>query len=133
MRTNSLKRAVRQILADEDLNKKVIAIYHRRADKDDVFPHVIYHIEQIGETERFRHDYQIIIDVYVKSKSTVDTDDIADMIEDMFTERNDPKTDILPTFFVEQRRYLRDENPEIQHVQITITAQVYEVEVNGYH
>lgn len=127
-RTNELRRLIFSMLSEQSFKEKsgIKGIYYELADEDAMFPHVVYEISSAMYTDMTRKDYSMIIDVYDRSDEATAAEDIADIIENMFDAKNLPQDKIYPTFFLEDRRTVQDEDKKIRHKQITIVIQNYE-------
>lgn len=127
-RTNELRKLVFSMLNKSCFKKKngIKAVYYELADDEAMFPHVIYGISNALYSDLNRKDYTMIIDVYDKSDSAIAAEEIADNIEDLFDSKNLPQSSIYPTFYIENRRTVIDEDKDIKHKQITIVIQNYE-------
>lgn len=102
-------------------------VYYDRAKPGADYPHVSFNFARVGLADLSRQDYTIIIDLWDRGESAVAVEDMADNIEAEFNNANNPTTDILPTFFIEAKRTVLDEDKLIRHKQLEIVAQNYEV------
>lgn len=123
-RTNSLKKVVKDMFT---AGQFTCPVTHGNADPVSVFPHVVYFFDSVSDEDLSRHDYTMIVDVYDRGSSSVTCDELADKVENMFNNSNKPQADILPTFFLKNRRAIRDEDKLVHHRQLTIQIQNYEV------
>ena len=127
-RTNELRQLVRTMLkASNVIDENVTEIYYKTADDDAMFPHIVYMVKSINLGYLDRKDYAITIDIYTKKNEKL-SNEIADEVEDMFNNANMPSGNILPTFFLNGRQDVIDEDKNIQHVIENIQAQLYEKE-----
>jgi len=123
MMTNDLRKAIKS-----KLNAIVTPIvYYRIADKDSMFPHIVFSLESSSmmDTDNNRYDYTLIIDIFDKNKQN-NVEEITDTIIKNLNNLNLPKTTILPTIYLDSRRSLIDEDKDINHNQITFVVQMYE-------
>ena len=121
MRTNDLKKLVQTKLKTLTTN-----VYHELADKDAVYPHIVFTFRRIDLQDLSRQDYILEVDVWDKGTSTTAVDDLADSIENLLQGKNLPQTNILPTFYLIDRRNILDEDKSIRHRQIQFQIQNYE-------
>ena len=128
-RTNNLRKLVKEMLSDAAFTEKhgVKGVYFETGDDKAMYPHIIFSFERIGTGDLWRHDVSLIIDIYTKGTSATKVEDMADDIEDMFNAENLPQTTILPTFYLERRTAVVDEDKTIRHRQIEIVVQNYEL------
>lgn len=128
-RTNELRKLVRTILGESSFIDRhgIKEIYHEIASDDKMYPHIVFSFDDINTGDLYRHDLSLIIDIYDKSDSAYLVESIADDIEDMFNAENLPQDTILPTFYLEARRPVADEDKKIRHRQIEVIVQNYEL------
>lgn len=125
-RTNDLRQLVQSMLKASDFMKKygIKEVYHKKADDEKMYPHIVYTIKSINLEDSSRKDYIITVDIYTKDEKEVNN--IADDVEDMFNNINSPNDTILPTFFLSGRNGVPDEDKNIQHEVVKIQIQLYE-------
>lgn len=121
MRTNDLKKLVQTKLKTLTTN-----VYHELADKDAVYPHIVFTFRRIDLQDLSRQDYILEVDVWDKEKDTTRVDNLADSVENLFQAKNLPQEHILPTFYLIDRRNILDEDKNIKHRQIQFQIQNYE-------
>jgi predicted RND superfamily exporter protein len=127
-RTNELRQLVRTMLkASVLITESVDEIYYKNADVGAMFPHIIFSVKSVNLGYVDRKDYAITIDIYTKKNEKL-SNEIADEIEDILNNANMPCGNILPTFFLNGRQDVIDEDKNIQHVIENIQAQLYEKE-----
>lgn len=126
-RTNELKKLITGMLS-ECSNLIDVKIYHEIADPDAMYPHIVYCLDNVNNDDMHRNDYMLVVDVYDRRRSTERVDELADYTEEMFNNNNNPTNLILPTFFLVNRRSIKDEDKMIRHQQLQILIQNYEVE-----
>ena len=129
-RTNNLKKLVKSILSEKNFIEEygIKEVYFEQASDDAMFPHIVFAFDAVGTGDLNRHDLLLVVDVYAKGCSTELIEDTCDEIEDMFDAANLPQDTILPTFFLESRRRVLDNDKSIRHRQIEILVQNYEEE-----
>ena len=127
-KTNEIRKLVTSKLTNEEFVKRygIKSVSYENADDDKVFPHIVFTLENINLGDLSRRDNILMIDVWDKSDSANLAEDIADEIEEMFWAQNMPQDLILPTFFLENRRTVKDEDKKIRHKQLEISIQNYE-------
>lgn len=129
-RTNELRKLVKSMLSEKKFTEenKIKDVYYENADDEAMFPHIVFDFDTVNLGDLHRKDKSLVIDIYDKSDSAFLVEKIADEIEDMFNAKNLPQENILPTFFLEDRRTVLDEDKKIRHRQIEIIVQNYEGE-----
>lgn len=129
-RTNKLRKLVKSVLSDEYFIQTygIKGVWFEAADKEKMYPHITFQFDQINTGDLYRHDLSLIIDLYDKGTSTLVVEQMADDVEDMFNAKNLPQEGILPTFYLERRNVVMDEDKMIRHRQIEIIVQNYEEE-----
>lgn len=123
MRTNDLKKLVQTKLKTLD-NK--VGVYHEIADDTAVFPHIVFSFRRIDLSDLSRQDYVLQVDVWDRSNSTQKVDDLADGVENLLQAQNLPQKNVLPTFYLIDRKMVEDEDKMIRHRQIQFQVQNYE-------
>lgn len=127
MRTNNLRKLVRSMLGEVTDKHGIKEIYYELANDDKMYPHIIFSFDNINTGDLYRHDLSLVIDIYDKADSAYLVEQIADDVEDMFNAINLPQETILPTFYLEARRSVPDEDKKIRHRQIEVIIQNYEI------
>lgn len=122
MMTNELRKVIKT-----KLNPITPLIYYQLADKDAMYPHIIFSLDSIDmlENDRNRFDYSLIIDIY-NELNVAEIEDITDEIVKSLNNLNLPKDYVLPTFYLESRRAIKDEDKKINHRQLEFVVQTYE-------
>lgn len=122
-RTNNLRELMYSML-------KVVCdrVYYEVADKDALYPHVVFTVDTIDNNDIYRKDYSVDIDIWDNSAKAFLVEELADKIEDMFNNANKPQDKILPTFYLIDRKMVTDENKKIRHRLIRVLVQNYEKE-----
>lgn len=121
IRTNELKKYIQSSLKTVCDNAS-----YKRAVNDKLYPHIVFTFKDINTGDLTRHDISVDIDVWDKDNGTVDIDEMCDSIEDMFNFKNHPQDKILPTFYLESRNDVTDDDKTIEHRLIRIVVQNYE-------
>ncbi len=129
-RTNKLRKLVKLVLSNEHFIQTygVKGVWFEIADEENMYPHITFQFDQINTGDLYRHDLSLIIDLYDKGTSALVVEQMADDVEDMFNAKNLPQEAILPTFYLERRNVVMDEDKMIRHRQIEIIVQNYEEE-----
>lgn len=123
MRTNDLKKLVQTQLKTV---QKDIKVYHEVADDTAVYPHLVFQFRRIDLNDLSRQDYVLQVDVWDRNNSTQTVDNLADSVENLLQGKNLPQTNILPTFYLIDRKTVEDEDKMIRHRQIQFQVQNYE-------
>ena len=123
MRTNDLKKLIQTQLKTV---QKDIKVYHEVADDTAVYPHLVFQFRRIDLNDLSRQDYVLQVDVWDRNNSTQTVDNLADSVENLLQGKNLPQTNILPTFYLIDRKTVEDEDKMIRHRQIQFQVQNYE-------
>ena len=118
-KTNDLRK-----LVQERLKEITPYVYYRKSDEDALYPHIVHLIDRVNLIAEHRDDVSLTVDIWTQSESIAN--DMADMVEKKFNSENLPQDNILPTFFLETRITVEDEDKNISHIQMTFTVQNYE-------
>ena len=121
MRTNDLKKLVQTQLKTVATN-----VYYEVADDKAVYPHLVFSFRRLDLNDLSRQDYILQVDVWDRGDKTQVVDDLADGVENLLQAKNLPQTDILPTFYLIDRKMVEDEDKMIRHRQIQFQVQNYE-------
>lgn len=121
MRTNDLIELIKTKLSTIASN-----VYYEVADEDALYPHVVFSFQQINLGDLSRQDYELDVDVWDKGEETETVENLCDSIEHLLHGANIPQKNILPTFYLIDRRILFDEDKEIRHRVVRFQIQNYE-------
>lgn len=94
--------------------------YYRRAINSNIYPHVVYTIEDIGDAKSLN------IDIWDKSESTERIEILADEIEKHLKDEvvtNDNHSFIL--YYNYDRQWIDDEDKNIQRINMTFEIRYY--------
>lgn len=122
MRTNDLRAQIYSMLHSVCEN-----VYYSVADEGALYPHIVYYIDERRNTAD--PCIENTIDVHIWGKSdvvsveTVET--LCDTVEALFETKNHPLANILPTFYLESRVAVDDEDKKIIHRVIRALSQTY--------
>lgn len=121
MRTNDLIELIKTKLSTVASN-----VYYEVADEDALYPHVVFSFQQINLGDLSRQDYELDVDIWDKGEETETVENLCDSIEHLLHGANLPQKNILPTFYLIDRRILFDEDKEIRHRVVRFQIQNYE-------
>ena len=121
MRTNDLIELIKT-----KLSTVASDVYYEVADEDALYPHVVFSFQQINLGDLSRQDYELDVDVWDKGEETETVENLCDSIEHLLHGANLPQKNILPTFYLIDRRILFDEDKEIRHRVVRFQIQNYE-------
>ena len=121
MRTNDLAT-----LVQTKLKTLTTDVYYEVASNKALYPHIVFDFDMIDLGDLSRQDYILIVDVWDKGQNTKAVDDLSDNVEKLLQAQNLPQTNILPTFYLMDRRRVLDEDKMIRHRQIRFQVQNYE-------
>lgn len=99
-------------------------VYYFLADENAMYPHIVFNLTRQSKYDFARDDVTLDVEIFDKSEENAQT--LADSVEAMFNNLNDPQTGLLPTFFVERITQVAESNKDIRHKSIEITIQNYE-------
>ena len=119
-RTNDLK-----ILLKTKLNTIATNVFFEQATDNALYPHIVYSFRTIELGDLSRKDYILEVDVWDKGTSTTQVDELADKVEDLLQGQNLPQTNILPTFYLMDRKAILDPDKDIKHRLIRFQIQNY--------
>ena len=120
MRTNDLKK-----LIQTKLKTITTDVYYEVASDDALYPHIVFDFDSINLGDLSRQDYMLNIDVWSNGKNTKPIDDMCDSIEELLQGQNLPQENILPTFYLVDRRTVPDQDKDIKHRLIRFQVQNY--------
>lgn len=126
MKSNELRRLVRANLVQATGLADAKEVFYKRASADAVFPHIVFEIDSINNTDLSRHDYSIDVHVWTKDDEE-HAENMVDAIEQKFYTVNDPQENILPTFFLDRTVLVDDPDRTLSHYVIRFVAQTYEI------
>lgn len=119
-RTNELNKLIKTKLKTLTTN-----VYYEQANDDALYPHIVFSFREINLGDLSRQDYILEVDVWDKSRSPYNVEQLADNVEDLLHCKNLPQTNILPTFYKIDRKSIIDPDKDIKHRQIRFQIQNY--------
>lgn len=119
MKSNEIRGLTQSLL--EQVNGRV---YYGKADEDVLYPHIVHRIERVDMIAEHRDD--ISVEVNVWSKSEREVNDLADSVEAALKGQNLPQENILPTYYLESRVNVEDEDKDLHHILLNFNVQNYE-------
>ncbi len=121
MRTNDLKELVQAKLGTLD-----VSVYHEMAIDTAMYPHIVFSFERIELGDLSRQDYVLDVDLWDKTEDTTVVDDLADSVENLLQAENLPQDNVLPTFYLIDRKNILDPDKYIKHRLVRFQIQNYE-------
>lgn len=121
-KTKSLRK-----LITEKLRTVPGDVYHRIAPADAAYPYKTFRLSAVGFTDA-RDDQELEVDIWDRSLDPKTAEEIADQVEEMFSDTNLPAPPIYPTFFRESRNPLDDPDKNLQHILLRFLVQLYKEE-----
>ena len=119
-KTIELRKLIVKLL--KEVNKSVF--YENASDKAK-YPYIVYNLDNINTVNYPRNDIILTIDVWDRSNSTVTVETLADKIEDVLNMLNKPSKNLFPTFYLEDRMSIDDEDPLIRRRQLKFKIESY--------
>lgn len=119
-KTIELRKLIVKLL--KEVNKSVF--YENASDKAK-YPYIVYNLDNINTVNYPRNDIILTIDVWDRSNSTVTVETLADKIEDVLNMLNKPSKNLFPTFYLEDRMSIDDEDPLIRRRQLKFKIENY--------
>lgn len=119
-RTNDLK-----ILLKTKLNTLATNVFFEQATDNALYPHIVFSFRTIELGDLSRKDYILEVDVWDKGTNSTNVDELADKVEDLLQAQNLPQTNILPTFYLMDRKSVLDPDKDIKHRLIRFQIQNY--------
>ena len=119
-KTIELRKLIVKLL--KEVNKSVF--YENASDKAK-YPYIVYNLDNINTVNYPRNDIILTIDVWDRSNSTVTVETLTDNIEDVLNMLNKPSKNLFPTFYLEDRMSIDDEDPLIRRRQLKFKIESY--------
>lgn len=120
MKIENLEYNVYQLL--DTLGYKV---YDSEAEKDAKYPYIIYNFRKINLGFSSRNDFVLEINVWDELLNYSRVNMIADKIQNLLSDLNNPDDKVLTTYYLESREKVEDENKKIKRVQLVFSAPSY--------
>lgn len=119
-KTIELRKLIVKLL--KEVNKSVF--YENASDKAE-YPYIVYNLDNINTVNYPRNDIILTIDVWDRSNSTITVESLTDKIEDVLNMLNKPSKNLFPTFYLEDRMSIDDEDPSIRRRQLKFKIENY--------
>ncbi|NGT54732.1 hypothetical protein G6Y98_02575 [Clostridium perfringens] len=119
-KTIELRKLIVKLL--KDVNKSV---FYENANDKAKYPYIVYNLDNINTVNYPRNDIILTIDVWDRSNSTVTVETLTDNIEDVLNMLNKPSKNLFPTFYLEDRMSIDDEDPLIRRRQLKFNIENY--------
>lgn len=114
---------LRKLIKDILLDLEVEVFFDDSTDKAK-YPYIVYSFESTNFSNN-RDDIILAIDIWDRNESTRNVEVLADGVEALFNFENKPTNKILPTFYLEGRYSLKDEDKKLKRRQIKISIKNY--------
>ncbi len=118
-KTKELRKIVKSLL-----DKTTGQTYYQDAVDDAAYPYKVFWFDMRVRTSK-RDDLTLIIDTW--GLSTSEVEGIADDIETILDDTNSPDGNSYPTFYLEPRSTIPDENKDIKRERIRVLVHNYYV------
>ena len=119
-KTIELRKIIKSILSETNRD-----VFFERADKNSIYPYIVYSIESINFNFGEREDVILSVNIWDKNESSSRIEVLTDEIEKKFMFNNKPTEKILPTFYLESRNVIPDEDELIKRRELRILIQNY--------
>ena len=119
-KTIELRKVVTKLL--KEVNKQV---YYESATDKATYPYIVYNFDTVNLNNYPRDDIFLTIDVWDQGETSTKVETLADNIEEALNMENKPSDKVLPTFYLEDRRSISDEDETIRRRQLKFTIQNY--------
>lgn len=119
-KTIELRKLIVKLL--KEVNKSVF--YENASDKAK-YPYIVYNLDNINTVNYPRNDIILTIDVWDRSNSTVTVETLTDNIEVVLNMLNKPSKNLFPTFYLEDRMSIDDEDPLIRRRELKFKIESY--------
>ncbi len=119
-KTIELRKLIVKLL--KEVNKSVF--YENANDKAE-YPYIVYNLDNMNTVNYPRNDSILTIDVWDRNKDTVTVETLSDKIEDILNMLNKPSEKSFPTFYLEDRMSIDDEDPLIRRRQLKFKIENY--------
>lgn len=100
-------------------------VYFEIAPAKATFPYIVYDLSSTNYGNSPRDDVMLIIDIWDKSSDTSVIERLTDTIETLLNNLNNPTPTVLPTFYLENRQSIQDEDKSIKRRQLRFEVQNY--------
>lgn len=114
-----------RLLIKELLDKAEGATFYRFASNAAAYPYKVFSFGKTRYSDS--RDVEICIDLYDRNGGDR-LCAIADEIERIFDDLNAPQDGILPTFFLDDRYPVEENDKELEHIQMRIQTNLYDKE-----
>lgn len=125
MTGNKLRELINTKLNTLSTQQNPVAVFYLLADEKAMYPHIVFNLSRSGNYDLARDDVTLDVDIYTRDDE-VKAQDLADAVEAMFKDLNDPQLTFLPTFYTERITSVSEADKNIRHKSIEITIQNYE-------
>lgn len=119
-KTIELRKVVTKLL--KKVNKQV---YYESATDKATYPYIVYNFDTVNLDNYPRDDIFLTIDVWDQGENSTKIETLADNIESALNMENKPSDKVLPTFYLDDRRSISDEDETIRRRQLKFTIQNY--------
>ena len=119
-KTIELRKVVTKLL--KEVNNQV---YYETATDKAKYPYIVYNFDTVNLNNYPRDDIFLTIDVWNQGETSITVETLADNIEEALNMENKPDINVLPTFYLEDRRSIADEDETIRRRQLKFTIQNY--------
>lgn len=120
-KTNSLRKQVKGLLENICEN-----IFYENATTTDLYPHIVFSFSTTDNNDSYMDKVYMDVDIWSKGHSAAEVEDLADKVDNLFRNLNNPTEDILPTYYLADRRIIEDLDRTIRRRLIKIEIQNYE-------
>ncbi|MDD3122641.1 MAG: hypothetical protein PHC62_03875 [Candidatus Izemoplasmatales bacterium] len=120
MNVENLERNAYMILKKTDID-----VYDSEAPSNAGYPYIIYDFRKINLGVYSRNDFVLDVDVWDENINYLRVNRIADKIQCLLNDLNNPDEEVLATYYIEDREKVADENKKIKRIKLVFSVQSY--------
>ena len=101
------------------------SVHYENATDKTPYPYIVYEFASVDFGNIGRDDVILTIDIWDKNSSSVTVETLADNVEKVLNNTNNPTDTVLPTFYIMSRNSIRDEDKNIRRRELRFQIQNY--------
>lgn len=111
----------------QTLRTKHERVYHESAPDNAIYPYIIFNVSDGFKSHR--DDLTLIIDIWDRSSSSFEIENLTDSIDNLLDEANIYNEFVLTTFYRQTRMKVEDPDIKLKRRQLRFNIQTYFKEV----